>query len=631
MALQKLREYFNETNRENFIEMLKNRVLVTEKIAAPSFLFRRNNNGFEFYKSSTSNKLNVVDRTIISLYEVAINHLQSLPSDVKAQFPLDWKFGFEYLPEAKASDIDYATTPTNSLILTHIQQLSEGGKVRKTINDPLILNKWAKIMDVQSPSVIFDGYLSQQQREELIDLLSMNDREFSDSFDYAIETEDKVSFTSKIFKLFNPSIYSTALNPDLETEIDGLVVNFIEGKTMKSFKLEDFLRAAAEKRDTRASSHTYQIAVTDFLEYISQQDLNEINLEEEHADHRYLELMSVLFNGYVDKNSSKYIGVNFESAEFSEAQSFRLNTKYIKNEKTLKFVNNEVLAELFKMILSSFRKKRTKESDLIDKDTMARMNELIDSIQEKIFVENTDENAVYDYTNFMLHNKIKSSVNLNEALSVKHTEQGKEPVNMFVGRFQPFTLGHAKVLETIHKENGFPVVVFLVKAKTVKKEDAFSRPYDEKTQIDMFKRVQKQYPFLKEIYVIPSAAIDVMFNEMRPKYEPVLWGTGTDRLKVYGYQVNNDSYRDQLNARADFSLFEIPRDDEAISATKVRNAMLDGDEKGFQTMVPKALHPMYNELKSKLEKSMGVEVVPESTEEIMTFEQFINKSKYIIL
>lgn len=631
MALQKLREHFNETNRETFIEMLKSRVLVTEKIAAPSFLFRRNTDGFEFFKSSTSDKLNLIDRTIISLYEMAINHLQSLPNDVKSQFPLDWKFGFEYLPETKASNINYATTPTNSLILTHIQQLSEGGKVRKTINDPMILNKWAKIMDVQSPSVVFDGYLSQQQREELLDLLSMSDREFSDSFDYLIETEDKTSFTSKIFKMFNPSAYSTALNSDLEHEIDGLVINFIEGKTMKSFKLEDFLRASTEKRDIRASSHTYQIAVTDFLEYVTQQDLNDIKLDEENANNRYLEIMSVLFNGYVDKNSSKYIGVNFESAEFSEAQSFRLNTNYIKNEKTLKFVNNDILAELFKMILSSFRKKRIKESDLIDKDTMTRMNEIIDAINEKIFVENTDENAIYDYTNFMLHNKIKSSVNLNEALTVKHMEQGKTPVNMFVGRFQPFTLGHAKVLETIHKENGFPVVVFLVKSK-VKKGEEFSKPYDEKTQVDMFNQVKKQYPFLKEIYVVPNAAIDTLYNEMRPKYEPVLWGTGTDRMKGYGYMVNNDSYRDQLNARADFGLFEIPRTDDNISATKVRNAMMDGNEKDFQAMTPKAIHGMYKELKSKLEDAVGV--VPEEVEnsdEIMTFEQFINKSKYIIL
>ena len=47
---------------------------------------------------------------------------------------------------------------------------------------------------------------------------------------------------------------------------------------------------------------------------------------------------------------------------------------------------------------------------------------------------------------------------LNEALNVPHKEKGKKPVNMFVGRFQPFTLGHVKVFEKMYKENGLPVI-----------------------------------------------------------------------------------------------------------------------------------------------------------------------------
>ena len=264
MALQKLREYFNETNRETFIDMLKNRVLVTEKVAAPTFLVKRNLDGFEYFKSSNSDKLNLVDRTIISLYEIAINYMQSLPSSTKNQMPLDWRFGFEYLPEVNVSKIKYEKTPKNNLILTHIQQIGEGDRVKKTINDPVILNKWAKILDVQQPSVIFDGYLSQLQRDELLEVLGMSDREFSEAFDYLEETKDKLSFTSKIVKLFNPSAFETALNADIDEEFDGLVVNFIDEKSIKSFKLEDFNRKTVVDN---SSSHMYQIAVTDFLEF----------------------------------------------------------------------------------------------------------------------------------------------------------------------------------------------------------------------------------------------------------------------------------------------------------------------------------------------------------------------------
>jgi len=159
-----------------------------------------------------------------------------------------------------------------------------------------------------------------------------------------------------------------------------------------------------------------------------------------------------------------------------------------------------------------------------------------------------------------------------------------------------------------------------VKSKTKKKEDAFSRPYDEETQVEMLNSLKSKYP-IEDVFVIPTGGIDTMFNAMRPKYEPVLWGTGTDRMKSYGFQVNNPEYREDLGCRTDFGLFEIPRSGKNISATQVRNAMLDGNEKLFKKLTPKEIHHMYGELKSKLEDSMGV--VAESDINTMTFDQFL--------
>ena len=109
---------------------------------------------------------------------------------------------------------------------------------------------------------------------------------------------------------------------------------------------------------------------------------------------------------------------------------------------------------------------------------------------------------------------------------------------------------------------------------------------------------------------------------MRPKYEPVLWGTGSDRMRTYGFQVDKQEYRDDLGVRDDFGLFEIPRTGKNISATQVRNAMLDGDEKLFKKLTPNPLHSMYAELKSKLEDSMGV-VAEANIVDFQTFNDFI--------
>lgn len=614
MALQRLRDLYQATNPNAFNDMLKMRVVVTEKIASASFHVRRGLDGFEYFKSGNNEAMTIVDRTLSSLYEMAIKHFQSLSLSEKNNMPTDWKFGFEYLPETNISDIKYDQTPHNFMILTHIHVLGTNGKIKKVITDPKILKEWASRLQVQEPSVVFDGFLNEDQKRNLITLLSMSNEAYAKRF-------GNESFTAHIYKLFNPAAYKSVLNEDLNKPIDGLIISFADSSTIKSYKLDELKQT--NESETRESSHMYQLTMVDLLEFFSTFDLDQIELLETASDKRYLELISAMYNSYVKENATKYVGVDFGAADFAKSDLFNINTKYIQNEKTVQYVENPILGELYKIVLSSFSKKKIKESSLLNSMMLEQLNSIIDKIEQKVFVENADENAIYNFNNFLMHNKISSTkTNVNEALKINYPEQGKEKVNMFVGRFQPFTLGHAKVLETIHKQNGYPVVIFLVKAAKAQKDDAAKRPYDTETQIQMLMHVQKQYPFLKEIFVIPSAGIDLMFNEMRPKYEPVLWGTGTDRFKTYGYQVNNDKYREALGVLPEFGLYEIKRDDDDISATKVREAMLNDDKKTFEKMTPRSLHVMYAELKQKLEQSISEKLEIADSIEILTFEQF---------
>ena len=190
--------------------------------------------------------------------------------------------------------------------------------------------------------------------------------------------------------------------------------------------------------------------------------------------------------------------------------------------------------------------------------------------------------------------KNKTTV-LNEALNVPHKEKGKKPVNMFVGRFQPFTLGHVKVFEKMYKENGLPVVVYMVRGG---KADPEKRPFDEDMQQAMFAKMKKQYPFLEASFVVPNGAIDTMFAAARPAYEPMMWGYGTDRKKDYGAMIDKQSYRDQLGVDPSFKGYEIPRTGENISASKVRNALKIDDEKTFKKMTPKSIHGFYKPLQT---------------------------------
>ena len=613
MALQNLKTYFESTNINDFNELLSNICVVTEKVQASSFHVRKEDVGkFEFFKSGSKTAMNRVDRTLVKYYENAIKHFNTISDEALNEMPKDWKFGFDYMVDKKTIDIEYDLLPKNNLILTHIQVLNatDPTRVKRVIRDPRILEKWAAKLEVQEISVLFEGQLALNQKEDLIALLSLGESEFKTKF-------ENESFTRLIYNIFDNGRNKSALNLDLDKDIDALVVNFYENRNPKSFKLERFDRIESE---SRKPSDMYQISILDLVEFLTSFDISDIELKEEDADLRYVELMSSIFNAYVEKHATKYVGADFDSADFAEGENFELNTAYISNEKTLSLVQNKVLSELFKITLGSFRKKRSKETDIINSDLMSQINEIVEEI-ETIIMGKTNEKDVMDFKKYLINQKLNGDVSpIMEGLTVDYPDQGKKLVNMFVGRFQPFTLGHAKVIDTISKQNGHPVVVILIKSKTKKKEDAFKRPYDEETQLAMLNKLKSKYP-IEKVYILDRAAIDYMFNAMRADgYEPVLWGTGTDRLKTYSYQVDKPEYRESLNCREDFGLFEIPRSGKNISATQVRNAMLDGDEKTFKKLTPRPIHGMYTELRTKLEVSMGV-----AESKFMTFEQFVKK------
>ena len=101
MALNNLKTYFEGVNSNEFMDLLNNKCIVTEKIDGSSFHVKRNKTDFSYYKSGSKNEMNVVDRTIVRYYENAIRHFKTITEDAKLDMPFDWKFGFEYLGDNK--------------------------------------------------------------------------------------------------------------------------------------------------------------------------------------------------------------------------------------------------------------------------------------------------------------------------------------------------------------------------------------------------------------------------------------------------------------------------------------------------------------------------------------------------
>ena len=173
-------------------------------------------------------------------------------------------------------------------------------------------------------------------------------------------------------------------------------------------------------------------------------------------------------------------------------------------------------------------------------------------------------------------------------LKIKFPEKGQYPVNIFVGRFQPLTNGHLKVLENLYKKNSKGVLLLVVQSR-----DSY---FPESLQHKIIREIVKQYDFVKGFYSLPNAGIDTVFNEARPAYEPVLWGFGTDRAKAYNAQIQKDVYRSELSVRQDFEGYEIKRADEDVSSTKVRLALKENNLNEFKRLMPECTWKFFEEL-----------------------------------
>lgn len=156
-------------------------------------------------------------------------------------------------------------------------------------------------------------------------------------------------------------------------------------------------------------------------------------------------------------------------------------------------------------------------------------------------------------------------------------------VNITIGRFQPFTKGHMKCVETPYEELGVPTVVCMVNTKD-EKVDA-KHPFPSSMLLPLYNEAFDKEKMIEKFALVVNADI-VKIGEMLYKegYEIVSWSCGTDRIDKYSDMA--ERYAEQAHLSPDFKMIEIKRTDEDISATKVRQALLADDKKTFDKMTP---------------------------------------------
>lgn len=584
-------------NSQKVRGLLGKYVVITEQIQGARLMCQRVGDELSYFKK-TNTEIDRVERSLMVFYESGIEYLDSISEATIKQMPENYVFNFLYFPSNSPVDIQYDRKPKNNLMLNSIFVKTDSGNIRKVITDTRVLNEWASKLNVNKPPVIFEGKLKDTQLNALHSMLSYDN--FKGQF-------EDVTFCQKFLSIMNSALKSSILMNDLEKNVEGYVFKVVQpGKPSIHYKLNNpkLERVHKEKRE---ASDIYQLTVLDIIEYAFKHDFEKSTLVEKDSDMRYIELMSDIFNKYIKENAHKFVGLEFEKPEFANSEVFNLNTKFITSIETRKYLENENLQDLYKIFLATFRKRRKSPTSLFTETTIQTINEIVDRIENKVTTMQK-EDSLFTFKDWK--NKV-----VNEGAIVSNTKPGRKKVNFFIGRFQPFTLGHAKVFKRLYEVNKLPVVVCLVRGS---KPDPQRRPFDADIQQAMFAAMQKEYKFLEASFVIPNGFVGSVVDALRPAYEPVVWGTGTDRADSYQNMI--DKYKDDMNT-PEMAIEIIKRTDANISATKVRNALLINDEKTFKKMTPKSVHKFYEQLSTILQQ------LQESAQDSLIFSNF--KAQYL--
>lgn len=153
-----------------------------------------------------------------------------------------------------------------------------------------------------------------------------------------------------------------------------------------------------------------------------------------------------------------------------------------------------------------------------------------------------------------------------------------------IGRFQPFTEGHLKLYNSAKKKYKNVVIGMAVRSSpSMDKKNPFTD--DEREKL-----IKKAIPGV-QVARVPNIYYENVWDAVGKE---VAIGIGKDR----------ESSLQRMGGRTDgsgkFEYYVIPRPTGAVSATQVRQALLDGDEKLFKKIVPRGMHREYEWMRERI-------------------------------
>lgn len=636
-----LYDLYNKKGKEFVDKLLNSYVTVNEKMDGSAFIFERDieTGKFLFYKRDQRNPITLVDRTLMKYYEKPINYIESLPPHVIQKIPRGWRFGLEYFSSNNPVEIVYDRVPKNNLILSYVHRKDLSGNAQGTIQDKEKLDTWADLIGVERPPIIFQGELDENQKSQIMNFLQT-------PFEDLVNEYKTRSFVAFIIGVLNPELKTTALNHDLEKPIEGIVFRFgkdvEEGEPVLSKMVNpvftELAKSKAKKKREDKPSDFLGIAILDVMNFILENGVDSFSMDGETEDERYVSFMSDVFSKFLDEYSSKYKNADFQEPEYLKRDDFRLNKGMIKDKRVLKYVDlDESFESLFKLILNSFRKIKKRPGGIITQSIMDQFNSLVSQLEKRISgkkeknvsesvslpsfldfkkslgrkkidyltvesedvseVENEEDGEFYSYNEFISaiekidtsrKPKLTEDSKKDEKKEDKEEKKELEPVNVILGRFQPFHNGHLKMATFMKEKNNLPCIIAVVHPGHGKsKKSPFSLDLVRKYMESL---VREKESLIKGFYIVNRGLLGIAYGAAKEHgFIIKAIGAGDDRVDDYKKQ---EEYLKKHGSDfpQEIKIIETPR---SASSTDVREKLKNEDFLGFKKMVPASVASFY--------------------------------------
>ena len=350
-GIKNIRDLYKKVGEKGLREALEKEVRVTEMFDAYRFAFEKNPPDYKIYFYGKNGKapLSKIDRTVNDLYEAAISYIENLPADIKRAIPARHRFGFSWFPNKSPLSTEYQRRPKHGLVLTDITVRNRQWDVTNDVKESQVFERWSNVLGVEPSLPIFEGKLDSETVEKLIESAKTSEHQFN--------------------SLNESQVHTSGL---LKGGIEALV--FESDKEL--FKISDVV--TNEKREDKRS-HLFDILLLDICEHIGSYNIAGIKPVALASDEAYIEIVSEIFNDFVDTKGSDFLSAGLERPKFLE-KSGKFNRSWVKNPKTLAIIEkNSNYEYLFSIFITNLRKPKY-QSGLLSEAVVNEFNQKIEEI-----------------------------------------------------------------------------------------------------------------------------------------------------------------------------------------------------------------------------------------------------------